>query len=89
LGTRLGAKISRAPDPIKKYLGLALLPKAGVTLGLALLAQENFPVFGDLIFNGVLASVIINELVAPPLTKYAITKAGEAERAGEPAPGVP
>jgi Kef-type K+ transport system membrane component KefB len=88
-GSRIGSKISRAPEPIKKYLGLALLPKAGVTLGLALLAQENFPVFGDLIFNGVLASVIINELVAPPLTKYAITRAGEAERAVEPAPGAP
>jgi len=87
LGTRLGAVISRAPDPIKKYLGLALLPKAGVTLGLALLAQENFPVLGNLIFNGVLASVIINEIVAPPLTKYAITKAGEIEGAIEPAPG--
>jgi Kef-type K+ transport system membrane component KefB len=88
-GTRIGSKISGAPEPVKKYLGLALLPKAGVTLGLALLAQENFPVFGDLIFNGVLASVIINELVAPPLTKYAITKAGEAERTVEPAPGAP
>jgi len=85
LGTKIGAIISQAPDAIKKYLGLALLPKAGVTLGLALLARESFPVFGNLIFNGVLTSVIINELVAPPLTKYAITKAGEAEGATKPA----
>ena len=78
-GTRIGATISQAPTAIKKYLGLALLPKAGVTLGLALLAQRAFPLLGSLIFNGVLTSVIINELVAPPLTKYAIIKAGEAE----------
>ena len=81
LGTRIGATISHAPDVIKKYLGLALLPKAGVTLGLALLAESMFPAFGNIIFNGVLASVIINELVAPPLAKYAITKAGETEEA--------
>jgi len=80
-GTRIGAKISHAPDVIKKYLGLALLPKAGVTLGLALLAESAFPVFGNIIFNGILASVIINELAAPPLAKYAISKAGETEEA--------
>jgi Kef-type K+ transport system membrane component KefB len=86
VGTRIGATISHAPAVIKKYLGLALLPKAGVTLGLALLAQRTFPIMGNLIFNGVLASVIINELVAPPLTKYAITKSGEAEGAVESTP---
>ena len=86
VGTRIGATISHAPAVIKKYLGLALLPKAGVTLGLALLAQRTFPILGDLIFNGVLASVIINELVAPPLTKYAITKSGESEGAVESPP---
>jgi Kef-type K+ transport system membrane component KefB len=80
-GTRIGATISHAPDVIRKYLGLALLPKAGVTLGLALLAERAFPAFGSIIFNGVLASVIINELVAPPLAKYAIVKAGETEEA--------
>ena len=88
LGTRIGATISHAPDAIKKYLGLALLPKAGVTLGLALLAKGIFPVFGNIIFNGVLASVIIYEVVAPPLTKYAIFKAGEAEGVRTPTPEI-
>jgi Kef-type K+ transport system membrane component KefB len=87
-GTVIGAKISRASDEVKKYLGLALVPQAGVALGLALLAEEMFPTLGHLLFNVVLGSVIINEIVAPPLTKYAITKAGEAERAVEPSPGV-
>jgi len=76
-GTRAGATISHAPDKIKKYLGLALLPQAGVALGLVLLAERAFPTFGAIMFNGVLASVIINELVTPPLVKYAIFKAGE------------
>lgn len=77
-GTRAGATISHASDEVKKYLGLALLPKAGVTVGLVLLAERAFPTFGAIMMNAVLASVIINELVAPPLTRYAIFKAGEA-----------
>jgi len=78
VGTRAGAKISHAPDSVKRYLGLALLPKAGVTIGLVLLAALEFPTFGAVMLNAVLASTIINELIAPPLTKYAIFKAGEA-----------
>ena len=77
-GARAGATISHASDEVKKYLGLALLPKAGVTVGLVLLAERTFPTFGAIMVSAVLASVIINELVAPPLTKYAIFKAGEA-----------
>jgi len=78
LGVRVGATISHASGTVKKYLGLALLPKAGVTIGLALLAKSAFPAFGAIMMNAVLASVIINELLAPPLVKYAIFKAGEA-----------
>ncbi len=77
-GARAGATISHAPGEVKKYLGLALLPKAGVTIGLALLAKSAFPTFGAIMVNAILASVIINELIAPLLTKYAIFKAGEA-----------
>lgn len=77
LGTRAGATIAGSSEPVKKYLGLALMPKAGVTIGLALIARSAFPAFGELVFNGILASVIINELFAPFLVKYAIFKAGE------------
>ena len=76
-GVRLGGKISGAPDVVKKYLGLALLPKAGVTIGLGLLLEPIFPEYGVIMFNALLASTIINELVAPPLAKYAIFKAAE------------
>ncbi|MFC1873387.1 cation:proton antiporter [Chloroflexota bacterium] len=76
-GVRAGATISHASGEVNKYLGLALLPKAGVTIGLVLLAKLAFPTFGAIMLNAVLSSVIINELIAPPLTKYAILKAGE------------
>jgi len=77
-GTALGATIAAAPALVRRYLGLALLPKAGVTVGLALLAAVKFPSFGELLLNAVLASTIVNELIAPPLTRFAIAKAGEA-----------
>jgi Kef-type K+ transport system membrane component KefB len=77
LGVWAGGAISGAPQAVRKYLGLALLPKAGVTIGLALLAERVFPSFGSIIFNAILASVVINELIAPLLVRFAITKAGE------------
>jgi NhaP-type Na+/H+ or K+/H+ antiporter len=86
LGIRASARRARAPDVVKKYLSFALLPEAGVTIGLALIAKDAFPELGSLLLNGILASVIVNELVAPPLTKYAITKAGEAEEVKKPVP---
>ncbi len=79
-GARAGAMISHAPEAVKKYLGLALLPQAGVAVGLALLAEDAYPAFGSIMLAGVLASVIANELVTPPLTKYALFKAGEASK---------
>ncbi|MBA7648496.1 hypothetical protein ES703_56282 [subsurface metagenome] len=80
IGARIGASISQAPTVVRRYLGFGLLPKAGVTVGLILLAQKNsaFSTIGTVMVSGVLASVIINELIAPPFTKYALFKAGEA-----------
>ncbi|GAI30753.1 unnamed protein product, partial [marine sediment metagenome] len=80
VGARIGATISQAPTVVRKYLGFGLLPKAGVTIGLVLLTQRNsaFSVIGTIMVNAILASVIINELIAPPLAKYALFKAGEA-----------
>lgn len=79
-GTWIGATISHAPESVKRYLGLALLPQAGVAVGLVLLAEKTFPVFGAAMLAAVLTSVIVNELITPPLTKYALFKAGEANK---------
>lgn len=80
-GTRLGACIAKAPTVVRRYLGLALLPKAGVTVGLVLLAKNSFgsSPLADIMVNAVLGSVIVNELIAPPLVKYALVRAGEVE----------
>ena len=87
-GVKASAEMSQAPGVVRKYLGFALLPEAGVTIGLALRAKSVIPdpTFSSILLNGILASVILNEVVAPPLTRYAILRAGEAGEAVEPAP---
>ncbi len=80
LGSRLGAQISQAPEAVKKYLGFALLPKAGVTVGLVLGAREIFGLthLSEVMVNAVLGSVIINELLTPFFVRFSLIKAGEA-----------
>jgi len=77
---KLGASITHASPSIKNYMGFGLFPIAGVTIGLAMLIKRH-PAFANIepvIINAILASVIINEIIAPPLTKLAIFRAKEA-----------
>jgi len=85
LGTWIAAKHFGAPQNVRRYLGLGLLPKAGVTVGLVLIAREIFrvPEVATILVNAVIGSVILNELIAPPLVKYALVKTGETFNAEE------
>jgi len=76
-GTMLGAVCVHADDNIKKYLGLTLLPQAGVAIGMASLVSARFPTLGAQVNTIVLAGVLVFELVGPIITKIALTKAGE------------
>jgi len=77
LGAYTGARISHASANIKKYLGLGLMPQAGVVLGCALIAKANFPEVGDIILTTILATTVVYELVGPSCTMFALKKAGE------------
>ncbi len=67
-------------DPtVKKYLGITLLPQAGVALGMCVTASKLGASDGLLIKNIILFSVLIYELVGPMLTKWALTKSGEIQ----------
>lgn len=76
-GVWLGGTLTEAPLVVKNYLSLALVPQAGVAIGLALLARQQFPQFGATIITVVLAATVVYELVGPVCTKLAITCAGE------------
>lgn len=75
LGAFSSAKMTRCDPHIVKYLGVTLLPQAGVALGMALKAGEMQG--GETVRNITLFAVLIYELVGPMLTKIALTKAGE------------
>ena len=66
---------------IVKYLGITLLPQAGVALGMAIKAVELGPE-GAIVRNITLFAVLIYEIVGPFLTKIALTKAGDIKKEG-------
>lgn len=78
-GASLGAYISKADKGIRKYLGLGLVPQAGVALGCALIAKNDFSVAGNMIFTTIVATTVIYELIGPMCTRYALVKTGELQ----------
>ena len=84
LGKYLGAygscRATGGNESITKYLGITLLPQAGVALGMALTAQQLSD--GEVVRNVVLFSVLVYELVGPALTKRALIAAGEIREEG-------
>jgi Kef-type K+ transport system membrane component KefB len=82
LGAFLGGSISRSPLMIRRYLGLALAPQAGVAIGLSLLISKasGYYDFRSVILNITLMAVAVNEIVGPVLTKVALFRSGEANR---------
>ena len=75
-GANLSAKLTNCDTNIVKYLGITLLPQAGVALGMAIKAVELGP-DGFIVRNITLFAVLIYEIVGPFLTKIALTKANE------------
>ena len=76
------AKIAGCDDNIVKYLGVTLLPQAGVALGMAMKSAE-LGADGAIVANITLFAVLIYELVGPMLTKLALTKAGDIQPEGK------
>ena len=85
VGSVLGAAVAGSSPTIRKYLGLCLFPQAGVAIGLVMIAQQN-PFFASSphavqMVTIVLTSVLVNELIGPPIARYAIFRSGEVEQA--------
>jgi Kef-type K+ transport system membrane component KefB len=76
-GAWYGAKKLGYPEVISKYLGVTLVAHAGVAIGLALQVRSIFPKYAEVIATVILGSVLINEILGPMLTKFALSKVGE------------
>ena len=79
-GSYLSCRATSCSPAIQKYLGITLLPQAGVALGMAATAAELSD--GHMVRNVVLFSVLVYELVGPTLTKISLTAAGEIRPEG-------
>ena len=81
LGANLSSRMTGCDDNIVKYLGITLLPQAGVALGMASKAVE-LGTDGAIVRNITLFAVLVYEIVGPFLTKVALTKAGDIKPEG-------
>ena len=84
-GAFVGASITRCEPQVKKYLGFALVPQAGVAIGLSTTAYKLFSQYSDpymqktgaLILAIILTSTLVYELFGPMVAKFALKKAHE------------
>ena len=81
MGAYGSCKAVKCSEKITRYLGITLLPQAGVALGMAMTATALSD--GPLVRNVILFSVLVYELVGPALTKRSLTLAGEIRPEGK------
>jgi len=76
-GSAFSARAVHCSPSVVKYLGVTLLPQAGVALGMCVTARQLGEPDGTLVRNIILFSVLVYELVGPLMTKEALKAAGE------------
>ena len=76
-GARVGASVVKSEPKIRKYLGLTLLPQAGVAIGMAQVVITKLPEYGAEIRAVVLCATLVYELIGPVITRIALERSGE------------
>ncbi|MFO7986912.1 MAG: cation:proton antiporter [Desulfatiglandaceae bacterium] len=82
-GAYAGGTISRARSNIRRYMGLAITPQAGVALGMALVAGNHFPELKDTFIPLIIGTTVFFELTGPVFTRLTVMKVGEAGQAAD------
>lgn len=77
IGAGLGAKFVKADPAVQKYLGFALLPQGGISIGLSIIVRQQLPQYSTAITTVILFSVFVYEISGPIFAKIALEKAGE------------
>ncbi len=83
IGSFSSAKLTNCEPNIVKYLGITLLPQAGVALGMARKVSESNIAGADIVVNITLFAVLVYEIFGPFLTKVSLLKAGEIKPEGK------
>lgn len=79
LGAKIGSHFSRADQVTKSWMGAALLPQAGVAIGMALVASNQFPKYTQVLLTVVISSTVFFEIIGPVFTRLAIQRAQSSE----------
>ena len=76
LGGWIGCTLAGAPETHRQWMGVALIPQAGVALGMALVAGNHFPSLAEQLLALAIGTSIVFEVFGPVLTQVALTRVG-------------
>ncbi len=81
LGAYLGCLVAKTTKEVRNYLGLALIPQAGVAIGLAFLGKRILPEnLGSMLLTIILSSSVLYELIGPACAKLALIRSGAIKK---------
>ena len=87
LGAWLGGMLCGDEPAQRLWMGLAMLPQAGVALGMALVAMQRLPTLGEIIVPVVVGATVIFEVIGPVFTRVALRRVGETPNGADSAGG--
>jgi Kef-type K+ transport system membrane component KefB len=76
IGAWIGGTLSKANNTTRNWMGLALLPQAGVAIGMALVASIQFPEYRQMLLSIIISTTVCFELIGPVFIRIALQKAG-------------
>jgi Kef-type K+ transport system membrane component KefB len=79
LGGWIGGIMADTPILHRRWIGLALIPQAGVALGMALVAANHFPQLAETLLAVTIGATVVFEVIGPILTQRALRRVGEAD----------
>lgn len=79
--TWLGARLVHDPPLIQRWAWMGFLAQAGVTLGIANIVRDRFPVWGGDVATVIIAMIAVNQIVGPPAFRFSLIHAAESRRA--------
>ena len=85
IAARLASNLAEDPPVLRRWAWSSLVSQAGLTLGLSVVIEREFPSFGGPFRALAIATVALNEVVGPVLFKLALDRAGESSKSEEPA----
>ncbi len=78
-GTAFAARLTRAPEAVRKYTAGGLIPQGGIVIGLALVMQQEavFAQLAPIVINVIIGATVVHELIGPIVVQRVLRRAGE------------